>query len=359
MFINPSKKSRYALTPIVLALIGLLTPGSGSAQIIDLGQDFETNAIVQLEYGFDGSVWGISSSSLERMPTVAGVYAVRSTDRGLTWDTTAITQNWWRWGSDICPISAQVAYAITLRMDTTELYKTTNGGETWIEQTVNDVKVERIVSVQFFSPEYGVIVGSVGRTIERKWVISRTTDGGATWKTLLPMLPEPPHETIAEKNDRSQELFGGVMYIGMSNGRILSTLDSGATWKFMKTGHGGTVNTVIALPDGSLMAVHTLENGSNHAVVSTDSKNWYVSKLPKGTPPLHGVRSLRNGSFITIPNALTNTPAVVITGNMRDVTPVSTDEVYSVLHFSQTQILCGTELLMGKGLVTYTLPEPK
>jgi hypothetical protein len=327
-----------------------------SAQVIDLEQDFETNAVVQLEYGFDGSIWGITSSSLERMPTVAGVYAIRSTDRGLTWDTSAITRNWWRWGTDICPISSTVAYAITLRMDTTELYRTTNGGKSWKLLTQNDVEVDRVVSVQFFSPNVGIILGSVGRTIERKWVVSRTTDGGQTWNTLLPMLPEPPHETIGEYNDRSQELFGGVMYLGMSNGRILTTLDSGATFTFLKTGLVGAVNTIIALPDGSLMAVHTIENGSNHAVVTLDSKNWFVSKLPAGTPPLHGVRSLRNGTFVTIPNGLTRTPTVILPGDMRQVIQLSNEEAYSILHLSPTEVLCGTELLMGKGLIKHTLP---
>ncbi|NQW29566.1 MAG: hypothetical protein HQ472_03540 [Ignavibacteria bacterium] len=348
---NPAKLFLF------VALLVAAIFSNSNAQVMDLGQDFETNAVVQLEYAIDGTIWGITSSSLERMPTVAGVFAVRSTDRGLSWDTSSITQNWWRWGSDIAPLDANTAYAITLRMDTTELYHTTNGGKSWKLLGLDDVHVDRIVTINFFSPTHGIILGSVGRTIERKWVISRTKDGGKTWETSIPLLPEPPIEMLAERNDRCQEMFGGTMFIGMSHGRILYTQDSGASWKFIKTGHTGSVNTIMALPDGTTLAVHTMDNGSNHAVATHNLENWIVDRLPRGTPPLHGARSLRNGTFITIPNALTKTTAVIITGNLQKAIPVSTDPLYSVLHFSPTQILCGTELLMGKGLTLYQLPE--
>jgi hypothetical protein len=66
--------ARLLLARLLIAGLPLATPLH--AQDISVGLDIQTNAVVQLERGFDGSIWGITSSSMDLLPTVAGVFVL-------------------------------------------------------------------------------------------------------------------------------------------------------------------------------------------------------------------------------------------------------------------------------------------
>ncbi|MCX6141417.1 MAG: hypothetical protein NTX15_11440 [Candidatus Kapabacteria bacterium] len=186
---------------IGILMLSIVITGSAIAhEEIDLGLDFQMNSIAQIERAFDGALWGLTSTTQETMPTVAGVYTFVSTNNGLRWDSGCVTPSWWRWGQEIAAISAKEAWVITVREDTTELQRTTDGGKTWLRMSANLTRISRPSSIQFFSAKVGFILGQEGRAIERKWVVSRTTDGGTTWNTSTPMLAEPASEMSAERN---------------------------------------------------------------------------------------------------------------------------------------------------------------
>ncbi|MBK7032787.1 MAG: hypothetical protein IPH49_05900 [Ignavibacteria bacterium] len=333
-------------------LILVLTSGTRVlAEEIDLGIDFQMNAIAQIERAFDGTIWGLTSTTQETMPTVAGVYAFVSSN-GVKWDSTCVTPNWWRWGVDIAPISAKEAWVIMQREDTTELYRTVNGGKKWSMVLPEQVRLKNPHFIHFFTPTIGIIIGQEGRTIERKWVVSRTTDGGSTWTTSTPMLAEPATEEPTERNDRSVCVAGGEVHIGMSSGRVMNTQDSGKTWRFMRVPLGGSISSIARITGRRLLVVHTASTGQMRGATTNDQGDTWntLVLLPTDVPPLHGLRSCADGSIVTIPNEYTKTPLTKITGDLSSARILSALAGYSVLEQPDKTYLVGAEIVPGQGV---------
>ncbi len=343
----------HARLPVAISLLAVLHVGLPlHAQDINVGLDAQTNAVVQLERGFDGSIWGITSSSMDLLPTVAGVFAVRSTDEGKTWASSTITENWWRWGADICPLTSQEAWATLIRdevEDTLEVMRTRDGGKSWTVVAPADVKVERIHSVHFFSPNVGIVFGSVGRKIEHKWVLSRTTDAGMTWTVSMAQTAFG-QEQIAERNHRSTARFGDALWVGMTSGRILFSQDQGATWSMIISPLGGSVNALVTLRDGRLLAVRTKKDGTPTAMATRDGTSWDPVVLPAELTNIHGLIACKDGSIVTVPLEITQTPLLRLSADLTTVTKVAGVGTFGVIELKSGLLLTGTEVVRGKGL---------
>ncbi len=323
-----------------------------AAEEIDFGIDFQMNAVAQIERAFDGTFWGITSTTQESMPTVAGVYTFISTNGGLHWDSSCVTPNWWRWGQEIAAISVKEAWVIAVREDTTEMYRTVDRGKRWTIVSPSLTRISKPFAIHFYSPFVGVVIGQEGRAIERKWVVSRTTDGGVTWKTSLPMLAEPATEQPAERNDRSFWAQAGEVFVGMSSGRVLFSLDSGQSWKFMRTPLGGSVNSIARISESRLLVVNTTTQGLMRPATTTDyGASWNtLVQLPQDTPPLHGLRLCPDGSIVTIPNELTKTPLTKIAIDLSSARIISALAGYSVEAQLDGTYLVGAEIVPGQGM---------
>ena len=343
------------LNRLALSLLLCLTSVYCNAQSVDVGLDFQTNAIVQLERAFDGTVWGLSSSSVDRMPTLAGVYAIVSTDCGSTWASTPITQNIWRWGVDICPLTRNKVWAIANREDTNELYNTEDGGRVWRKVEPNEVQLDRIMAVHFFTTSTGVIIGQAGRRIENRWYASRTTDGGKTWQRSVPMLVDPVSEHIGERNDKSMASYGGVCWIGMSSGRIMMSQDTGRTWRMERTTMSGGITGIVALQSGSLAVFGALQTGQPSAIQTTDGKAWQPLVLPSAIGAVHGIRRFGNGTLATVPDPRTETAFRILDGDAQTELPAQSinKECFSVMLCENGSLLLGTELLPRGGMLKY------
>ena len=331
----------------------LSTSTLASAQMIDLGLDFQTNAIVQVERGFDGSIWGISGSSMDRLPTLAGVYTIRSTDGGTSWDTSSITQDWWRWGVELIPISKDICWAFTLRddvNDTLECFRTADGGASWTRIEPMDVGLARLVDVEFFTPQIGVAIGSTGRSVTSKWVVSRTTDGGKTWELSRDMQAHY-NEKIAQRNDRATHRVGNTYIVGMTSGRLLITRDAGATWAFLTPPIGGAVSAVVDVKGMGVIAVRTTDDGGFTSAVSADDATWTGARMPAGVRDIRGFRLLRDGSIATIPNDVQHAPLMILKSDLSSATTLKQHSCFGVLELDDATLLTGTELVPGQGLL--------
>jgi photosystem II stability/assembly factor-like uncharacterized protein len=102
--------------------------------------------------------------------------------------------------------------------DRNGIFRTTDSGSTWINETIMLSAVFHWNSISFSDSLNGTIVGD--QTI---W---RTTDGGIKW---TPCTFPPSH-----KNLSVLELSAGNIYIGTDSGWIYFTSDSGHTWKSQK-----------------------------------------------------------------------------------------------------------------------------
>lgn len=324
------------------------------SQTINLGMDFQTNSVMQLTQASDGTLWGITSSNIDRLPTIAGVWSVRSTNGGATWDTACITDNWWRWGVDIAAQDAGSAYAVTMREDTLELYHTKNGKQ-WSWVAPRTMSLDNVLGVHFFNARVGFVLGTHGRKIERKFIVSTTTDGGATWLPSLALLPDPPTEVYADYNDRAVCWKGATVCIGMNSGRILYSADSAVTWKFLRT----PLQTISALMirEGehgqTIIAMQTKPDGSVRAVQSANGFTWTNAPLPKTITNVHGARELPDGSWVSVPRSLMHSGCIDFdTGKSLNLPPGCDG-----LAVGTNYLFTGQELLPGKGLIKVLIPE--
>lgn len=330
----------------------LVNVPNASTQVVDLKMDFQTNSVMQLDQASDGTIWGITSSNIDRLPTIAGVWSVRSTNGGTSWDTACITDNWWRWGVDIAAVSATTAYAVTMREDTIELYRTTDGRK-WNAVSASNVGLDNIMAVHFFNERIGFIIGTQGRKIERKFIVSRTSDGGATWQASLPLLPDPPTEVLADMNDRAVCWKGATVCVGMNTGRILVTHDSAQTWKFIRTPLR-TINAITLITENgqqTMCAYHTQADGTVRAFSSNDDKTWTNAPLPPNVKKVYGARELADGKWVSIPRSLFNAGSV----DLQTGVPVPVPQGCDALLPIRGGVLCSQELFLGKGLVRIEL----
>lgn len=329
---------------LLFTIMAVLAP----AQTIDLKLDFQMNSVMQLDVATDGTMWGITSSNADLMPTIAGVYAVYSTNSGVSWDTSCITPNWWRWGTDIAAQGALQAWAITTHVDTTELWRTTNGGKRWELVNPGTLGLDRVMSIHFFTSAIGVAVGFSGRRIDRKWVVSRTTDGGTTWAQSIPFLAEPPTETLADVNDRSTAWKGGELCVGLSSGRILSTTNRGETWTMISSPLE-TVNGIViehVASEHSIFAVQSGHKDGIKAMRTTNGTAWTSVTLAPAVEKVAGLRSLPDGRVVTVPRSLMGIGCIdVRTGASQSIPPGSDG-----LAIVGSVLFAGRELLPGGGL---------
>jgi photosystem II stability/assembly factor-like uncharacterized protein len=102
--------------------------------------------------------------------TTAGLY--RTTDGGRTW-LWATMPAFQSAGAvyDVQFVTPQVGYAVG---EQAAIYKTTNGGKSWINVQQRRDKRYLLRAVSFSSPDSGMVVGAE----ESRWL---TTDGGRTW----------------------------------------------------------------------------------------------------------------------------------------------------------------------------------
>jgi hypothetical protein len=342
---------------IVIATIMLISTMQTHAQPVDLGLSFQTNAVVQFDRATDGTVWAITSSSMDRLPTLAGVYALRSTNNGTSWDTSCISPDWWKWGTDITAVSKSEAWACIMRddvEDTLLTVRTTDGGRTWKLADVDAMRSGTVHALHFFSDKIGVALGRSGSRMAQRWMITRTTDGGRTWMKVDSIYARIG-EVVAERNGRSMSSGPNDLWIGMSSGRIIVITDKGATARDVMCPLGGSVNALCHLTSDSVLAVRTMENGTSKAVTTIDGSTWVPAPLPPSLTNVHGLYRLSDGSLVTVPNEVTKTALLHITADLTSATMVHGPDCFGVLELGTSILITGTELMPGKGLLRLPL----
>lgn len=100
------------------------------------------------------------------------------------------------------------------------IYKTTNGGDTWTAQNSGYTSM-RFMSIFMFHPDTVLISGNNG-------IIVKTTNGGATWVTM----PTGVTDQLWSLEFTSRT----TGYCAGSSGRILKTTDAGISWFGLTSG---------------------------------------------------------------------------------------------------------------------------
>ncbi|WP_242929171.1 YCF48-related protein [Pontibacter vulgaris] len=172
---------------------------------------------------------------------------VKTTDGGITWTEYAFTYN--NIGDMAFP-SSTTGYALG-----SELYKTTDKGATW--KTVNtglDESMNYYRLAQFFSADTGYVVAHEGFYSNSIDQLFRTNDGGNTWTKLSLHTYGIRISSIYFLNNR----IGYVCTDSYSGNGFLKTVDGGKTWQRISSFTGATkmhfidVNNGFAILNGDL-----------------------------------------------------------------------------------------------------------
>lgn len=158
----------------------------------------------------------------------------RSVDGGLTW--TAGTFNAGTGLSQLFAISADTCWAVFNTGASQGLYKTTDGGATWVKKGGVYGSSSFADVMHFFNNNEGYAMGDpVGGYFE----IYTTTDGGENW-TRVPQgdIPAPTSGEYGITGNYCA--IGNNTWFGTNAGRIFRSTDKGYTWAATLTPFGNT-----------------------------------------------------------------------------------------------------------------------
>jgi photosystem II stability/assembly factor-like uncharacterized protein len=189
--------------------------------------------------GVTGRLRGVSAVS-ERVAWAsgAGSAVLRTADGGASWQKLNVTTDALDF-RDIDAIDAQTAYALSIgNGPASRIYKTTDGGKTWIMQFKNEDPKAFLDAMSFWDANHGIVFGD---SVDGQLYIMTTADGGRVW-SRVPAANLPPaleNEGAFAASGTNIAVFGkSHAWIGTgaaAKARVLRTSDRGRTWQVSDT----------------------------------------------------------------------------------------------------------------------------
>jgi len=140
---------------------------------------------------------------------------------------------------DVDAIDAETAYILSIgNGPASRIYKTTDAGKTWKLQFKNDDEKAFLDAMSFWDANHGIAFGD---SVDKKFYILTTADGGNTWSRVSPEnLPAAQeNEGAFAASGTNIALFGkSHAWIGTgaaAKSRVLHTSDGGRTWQVADT----------------------------------------------------------------------------------------------------------------------------
>ncbi len=192
---------------------------------------------------FDGS----SSSNAINSQTPRTASFIKSTDGGKTWtNKITIGENQNIGTADILSvaISSQNSQVIYVGTAADGLYVTRNGADNW--EKIN-FPLTKIYGLALDSRNDQAVYAS--GVFGKRAKIYKSTDGGQNW---IEIYTEPADNTVitslaAAKNDAN------VVYAGTDQGMIIKTSDGGQTWRSIFKGNAAITNIYFDLDDDQIV----------------------------------------------------------------------------------------------------------
>ena len=165
----------------------------------------------------------------------------RSTDGGLTW--TLGTFNAGTGLSQLFAIDENTCWVVMNTGATQGLYKTTNGGTTWVKKGTAYGNGSFADAMHFFNNLDGVAIGDpLGGYFE----IYTTSDGGETWTRVVTGNIPLPSSSGEYGITGDYCAFGDNVWFGTNEGRVYHSIDKGLNWTAALTSFG---NAEVVAPE--------------------------------------------------------------------------------------------------------------
>lgn len=217
-------------------------------------------------------VWGIAfdePGTSQSVPLTHIPRVVRTTDGGKTWKVQEVEEAKGR-----ISLSIQAFDSLTAWITTDDygkgagLFKTTDGGITWIQKLNGAAGAGWL---HFYDTQSG-IAGAIDS-------IATTTDGGETWaKSAIPGFTANENTPIASGTN-NYAVKGNYIWFGTTKGRICRSRNRGKTWQFFNSGQGTTayVQSVAFRDTLNGMAVSLKSGGATTRLVTNDGGQTWTS----------------------------------------------------------------------------------
>ena len=166
---------------------------------------------------------------------------VRTTDGGKTWQTGTVPDAQTCDFRDVQAIDAQTAYLMSAgpaEKGLARIYKTTNGGQTWMLQYQTQQTGVFFDSMDFWDKEHGIVVSD---PVDGKWFMLTTDNGGQTWQPISPAaLPPTESKEGAFAASGTSLVVQGKRNVWIASGmgqfgRVFHSTDRGQTWTVSNT----------------------------------------------------------------------------------------------------------------------------
>jgi len=166
---------------------------------------------------------------------------VHTADGGQTWQTGTVPDALTCDFRDVHAVDAQTAYLMSAgptEKGQAQLYKTTNGGQSWSLLYQSQQPGVFFDGMDFWDKTHGIVFSD---PVNNKWVILTTANGGQTWQpmpeTALPVMQ--PSEAAFAASGTSLVVQGKrnvwIASGGATFGRVFRSTDRGRTWSVSST----------------------------------------------------------------------------------------------------------------------------